>query len=511
MGRVLTNSVSFQYALEDTETSGSAGIGVLPGSPVWKGVEPNNISQFGSTISTIARSPISAQRGRRKGITSDLESGVAFDADITYDAMLDFAEGFVFAKSTMFDLLFARAPATGSGYTIPAATAAQAAKLIFGTNLGTTLVYASGYATAANNGLKPLTADVAAAGVLITVAGNVAEASPPAGAMVQIAGIRGETADLALTVSGITATLVSTDAIFLNAGLKPGQLIHIGGLTGANQFSAGKGFARIVSINTSGTTLTLDKLSSTLATDPGTGETIDILFGQFIRDVPVTSAEFLQRSLQFEGAFPGLGPANETEYEYALGNFCNELALTMEVADKAVFTAGLIGTTSETPTTVRKTNAATGKLPNITGAFGTSSDFARVRIQNVDGTGLTTDFKSMTLTISNNVSPEKVLGFLGARFMNYGNFFVNLEAQALFTNLQVIDRIRNNTTVTLDFILQNDDGSTISVDVPSTTLGDGSREYPLNETVLINLTGEAFQDPLLGTSIGISTIPVTPA
>jgi hypothetical protein len=67
--------------------------------------------------------------------------------------------------------------------------------------------------------------------------------------------------------------------------------------------------------------------------------------------------------------------------------------------------------------------------------------------------------------------------------------------------------IRQNTTVTMDFILQNDDGA-IAVDLPSITLGGGDREFPANESVLMNVNTQAFADPVLNTSIGVSLFPV---
>ena len=48
----------------------------------------------------------------------------------------------------------------------------------------------------------------------------------------------------------------------------------------------------------------------------------------------------------------------------------------------------------------------------------------------------------------------------------------------------------------------------MGVDIPSMTLGGGDREFPVNESVLINTTAQAFGDPVLNTSIGISIIPV---
>ena len=124
-----------------------------------------------------------------------------------------------------------------------------------------------------------------------------------------------------------------------------------------------------------------------------------------------------------------------------------------------------------------------------------------------DEEGLTTDFKSLTLTLNNNVSPEKVVGTIGAKFINFGNFFVDLETQLVFTNEDVIQRIRDNATVTMDFVLKNSDG-VIAVDIPSMILGGGGREFPRGESVLINLTCEANDDNSFESSIGVSLIPV---
>ena len=105
------------------------------------------------------------------------------------------------------------------------------------------------------------------------------------------------------------------------------------------------------------------------------------------------------------------------------------------------------------------------------------------------------------------MSGEKVLGFLGNRLINVGNFDVGIEAQMLFTSREIISAIRGNETVTMDFVIKNTDGIIVG-DLPSMTLGGGGRDYPLNESVLVNITAEAFQDDAFGTSVGISLIPV---
>ena len=187
----------------------------------------------------------------------------------------------------------------------------------------------------------------------------------------------------------------------------------------------------------------------------------------------------------------------------------NEITFELPLTEKATASVGFIGTDTKPPTDTQKLNADTPRTSIKTAAMNTSSDIGRLRVQNVDESGLTTDFKSISLTLGNNTSPEKVLGNLGARFINTGNFDVNFETQVLFTNEDVICAIRENRTLTFDVALINDDGAFV-LDIPSLTLGGGDREFPENETVLVNLEGEAFRDPVLNTSIGVSLIPIVP-
>lgn len=521
MGRVLTNNTGLRYSIESS-------LGVQPTSG-WKLLEPNSISTFGATITTVARDPISNLRQRRKGAITDLDSAVEFDADLTIDSFNDFIEGFCFATGINADLTIPSTSVATStdAYTVAALTAAQADKLEFSAAEYATLIFGRGFTNAGNNGLKSVDADIASSATEISVAENlVDEGSPPANARVELAGLRSLAAAADLTwdydAGSETAQLISAADItdFSQFGLTPGQFVHIGspdgsgGVTNAFENMAAHdiyGYARILSIDATGGTITFDKLDATLKFDDLDAPTtaVDILFGDFIRNVAVDATDFLERSFHFEAAWENLGNPSGDEYEYAAGNYCNSLAFNLPLTDKASLTAGFVGTDTEQATSSRATGASSALLPLGTGAFNTTSDILRLRITEVDETGLTTDFKNVTLTLNNNVSPEKVLGLLGAKYLNTGNFEVNLEAQLLFTNSDVTGAIRANRTLTMDFRLANDDGA-IYFDIPSLTLGGGDRELPVDESVLINLTGEAFNDDTLGTSLGVSTFPVVP-
>ncbi len=174
-------------------------------------------------------------------------------------------------------------------------------------------------------------------------------------------------------------------------------------------------------------------------------------------------------------------------------------------------TWGFIGTNADDITPTRKTNAATGTSPLRTVGLNTSSNIVSLT---TDVISLVSDvcFKSLTLTIRNNVTPENCLGVLGASFVNAGLFEVNLDGQMLFTNKEIVNAIKNNTTVTFATIMANEDGA-FAIDLPSMTFGGGDREYPVDQSVAVNVTGETFNDPdgtIPNVSLGISLFPRVP-
>ncbi|QNN99852.1 hypothetical protein P67b_00093 [Ruegeria phage Tedan] len=514
MGRVLTNNVALSYAIE-----------TAPGTPGadWVQMEPNGISTFGATITTVARDPISQFRQRRKGTTTDLDSTAEFEADLTLSSFRDFIEGYVFAtgvNSDVTQLSAAAAETTGDTYTgLTAFTAEQAAKFAVDT-----LVWVSGGANSANIGLKTIAAAASTSDTDLDVNEDLVDETAPF--QVSFAGHRivaGDSVTWTWDGASDLATLAETGlgTQLLTLGLSEGQMIHVGSVAqigGAiqNAFENAAandmfGYARVNSI--SADAVVFDKVDAALQFTDGTDPAgaVDIVFGEFVRNVPVSDPGFLERTFTLEATFPNLGDGSagntDTSYQYSLGNYCSTVTFNLPLTDKATASFGFLGLDTENPTTTRRNGADSAFTPNQTSALNTTSDIARIRIPGVDVDGETTCFKSLNLTLNNNASAEKCLGRLGAAFVNFGNFEVDIEAQLLFTSPGVIAAIRNNDTLTMDFIVKNDDG-VIAVDLPSLTLGGGDREFPVNESVLINTTAQAFGDANLASSIGVSLMPV---
>jgi hypothetical protein len=499
MARTMTNNFGLAYAEETT-------FGTVP-TTGWTKLQPNSLSTMGRSITTVSRDPISKERQREKGTVTDLDSAVEFEADLTREDFTDFSEAFVFANNT-------DAMLNSSTTTDVDATTGYAGTFTETLVVGS-LIFARGFAESANNGLQVVdtevdySTDIPVTGTLVT------EGTSPSNATIESCGFRTASGDLEVAnVSGTNADLTSTALDFTTLGLTVGQFIWIGGDAAGNQFTeqAGSdtnyGFARITSI--AANTLGIDKMRSTFTATTNTTQAVDIYFGQWLRNLDVDDADYIERSYTFEGAFKDLGGAGTDEYEYAKGNYCNSMAINMPLTDKATVTWGFIGTDTDDPTTTRATGASSAVDPVQTTAYNTSSDFARLRLTQEDETGLTTDFKDMTITLNNNVSPEKVLDTLGAKYMNTGNLEVDISTTVLFSNSAVVDAIRANTTVTMEMALRNDDGAFL-IDIPEMTIGDGTKDFPVNESVTLALNCMAHKDETYGISIGISQFPYIPS
>lgn len=521
MGRVLTNATALIAARESST-------GVLPGSPSWFVVEFDSIGAYGAQITTVARRPISLDRGRKKGTVTDLDSAVEVDTDLTIDVFARFAESFFFSEyaNLEFDLRSSTGtlppPATGTGYTIDSASALLAGKMVYALGGAITLVYGKGYSLAANNGVKPLTADVAATDTTVTVAGTAAE-TPSTNASLQVCGVRTDDVTVTVAADG-TGTLVSAGDIsdWSTLGLRAGMYVHVGGVdtddtvTNSPTITATTvyGYVRVVSIN--GATLNFDKADTNLllggAGASSGSETVDFLFGRFVRDVPTAANSDDNRygefSYHFEASYPNLGSGGATEYEYSVGNFANELSFNVPLTDKSTLTLGFIGTNSEVITASRKTGAASAVSPLRNTAFSSSIDLVSISTDLISSVS-DVCFKSLTITFLNNVSPEKCLGTLGARFMNAGLFELNIEGQLLFTTKEIVNAIRNNQTVTFASIVRNADGA-VAVDVPELTMGGGGREFPVDQSVLVNVTGNSFTSNQFNHNAGVTIFPVVP-
>ena len=500
----LTNNTSLSFAVESTP-------GVLAGTENFTYVEPNDISTFGATISTVARNPISDDRMPKKGAITDLDSSVEFTEDLTRASFDNFIEGFLMATKTSQPSTVI-STSTTSAFTHPALSAAFAAG---------DLVYTREITNSENNGLflvngSPTTTNTPVDATL------VAEGTAPTNSKLELAGFQAAAGDLQVDSDGnLISSLFDFTSDVSGEGLVAGMFIYIGDGTATHSFAvAGSGTARIRVVEAN--KLTLDKqYSSTWATDDGTSTgsggtdlAIRVFIPSWIRNVPISHEDFLNRTYQFEAAYTQLdvdgdGTPNQTGYEYAIGNSANQMTINLPLTDKATIGWSFVGLDQEAATATRKTTSGSWGYSYDTDAYNTTSDFGQLYFYDESENLIGAYFKDMTVTINNNRAPEKILGTLGAYTMNIGDFTIDISTQVLFENLAAINAVRNNTTVSFSFNVENDDGA-LHFDFPSLTLGSATKNFARNETIKIDISGTPFKDTFFEYAVSVSEFPFLP-
>ena len=490
MGAVNTNSISLAVIREQA-------VGQLPATGMAEYLEPNDISSYGVEISTVARNPISKDRMNRKGTITDVSSSVAVAQDTTVSLLLQFLEGGIYAKWQQRPSWLRNKISVVAGGFAP--TVPMSGALIEGT-----IIYSRGFATRANNGLKIVDAGSTVANIVTTDSASLVPEAGSDGTSVFVAGYQAEAGDIQINGDGnITSTVMD----FTTLGLELGQGIFVGGLDPATRFATvdDYGLCRVRDVEAH--LLTVDKRSTNWSADTGTGKTIHIYAGWFIKDVSADDAMFKEHSFAFEAAYPGVTETDGDGFEYSVGNMINTLEISMPLSDKSETSITTFGMDVQPITPVQMPYEYV--RPLFTEAFSTPNDFIRLRLTQADETGLSTLFKECTLTLNNNAGGENVLAKLGPAFTNYGNFDVSLAFTCVFTSPVIPKMIRNNCTVTMDFCLVNNDGA-FYFDAPSITLGDGTKDFAVNEKVKISLASTAFGDQRFQYTLGVTFFPYLP-
>ena len=445
--------------------------GVLPVTPEWIGMEPNEYDDFGGEPTLLARRPINSSRQRKKGSIVDLEASGGFNQDFTNDNSQILTRGFMYAN---FREKLTEAPTEvlSTGYEVADETLYIAGMLLF----------ASGFATADNNGLKVVTGvDGPTSAVLVS--GLVAEASPPATAKIVLVGFQGTAGTFDVNAAGTLPVLTSASVSFTALGIIPGEMIFVGGDTTQTKFvnAANNGIKRVRAVSSS--SLTIDKSDAAMITEASTTETVRIFFGRVLKNE--LADLIVRRSFQLErqmGA-PDTAQPNQIQAEYVIGAFPNEMEMTIEAADKINVDYSFVAITNEhnISTTGLKSGTRTSVIESD--AYNTSTDFSRIKLALVDNADeapadLFAFVTELTLTINNNVSLNKAVAYLGGFDATIGMFEVSAEIQAYFTKIEAVKAIKDNSDVTLDFFVCKDNRG-FAVDLPLIALGGGLSEVEI--------------------------------
>lgn len=458
-------------------------IGVLTGSEVWTPYEPNSYSEFGAEIVTVARSPINANRKRKKGAKVDKNAAFGFNTDLTQTNVADLLQGFFFAD------LRRKGEETPTNVDGTAEEFDVAETAGFRVN---DLVFAAGFDNAENNGLHVVTAVTLDTSIQVSGSDLVDDASP-SGTLV-VVGHQFGAGDLDVTAGsgGNFPTFTTTTKDLTELGLVPGEFIFVGGDSASLGFanSENNGFKRVKSI--AANTLTIDKSDSALATEASTTETVQVFFGRVLKDETGTS--IVRRTYQAErqmGAPDDASPS-QIQAQYEVGCVANELTLNVETAELINADLSFIGIDEDTVDGA--TSLKAGTRPDLveSDAFNSSSDLKRNVLSVVstsgdeDPTPLFAFVQNFNVTINNQASINKAVGRDGGFDISVGDFEVGGQFTAYFADITAVDSVNNVDSISYDFhLVRNNAG--ISVDFPLITLGDGRPNVEKDEPVLIPL------------------------
>lgn len=481
-----SNCTALFYAKEET-------IGVLPTTPVWKSLEPNSYEDFGAEITNVAREPINEGRQRKKGTVTDLDASGGFNIDQTQNNIDELLGGFFFAPYVesahtvgIDDVVDAVITTIDNGSsTFQAASGLD----VFAVD---DLIVSAGNNDPANDGLFTVTAVTAAS---VEVAETVLDdLAPAATSTLKKVGVELATGDINLAASATLVQLTAGATDFTTLGLSVGQWIYVGGDSATTRFATNGGFyARVSRIETSA--LTLEELTVTATTESGAGIDLHIYYGDYLYNR--NTCDTIERcTYQFERQ---VGEDNVgIQSEYLIGATPNEFTLNFNTADKLMADMSFMGIDTECRTGTEGIKTGTRVSNVCEEAINTSSNVFRIRMAIDDPTNVASPdlfgfVTEGTLTISNGVEPTKAIGTLGAFDVNAGDFEVGGEVTVYFDNVTAIKAVRNNSDVTFNVILANDNAGLV-YDIPLLSLSDGRLNIEKDSPITIPLENTAFEN-----------------
>jgi len=478
--KIDSNITGLAYA-EEAQLGLLPGEGGLGGTPVWVRLNPNSYSDFGGEITTVAPNPINPSRQRKKGVTTDLDASGGINHNLTFSNLTDIMQGMMFADKR----------SKGESIITAVATNVMSTADTTGFVVGS-LVFGRGFTNSGNNDLDTVSAVVASTS--ITVGAGIDE-TPPADAVLLAVGFEGDAGDIDVDASGDLPVLTTTTLDWTTLGLVPGQWIYIGGDIASNAFAtaANNGYKRIRSV--AANALTIDKSDTTMVTEASTTETIHIFFGDVLKNE--LGSLITRRSYNVErtlGAPDDAQPA-QIQSEVLKGAIPSEFSLNIPSAELANVDFSFQATDNEQrdSTTGEKQTAVTEFF--ITDEYNTSSDVSRINLSVIDATNenpapLFAYVTEATLTINNNLSPNKAVGVLGAFDVTAGTFEVSGDLTAYFSEVSAIAAVRNNASVSLDIhFVKNNTGMVF--DLPLVSLGNGRLNVELDSPITLPLSNDA--------------------
>lgn len=358
------------------------------------------------------------------------------------------------------------------------------------------IVRATGFTNAGNNGLHVCTTGSATVPAF-SASTLVNETAPPGTARLKVVGFQGASADITALADGLGSTALN----FTTLGLRVGQWVKVGGTADATTFAflvtggatmRGAAWARIAAITA--TKLTLDNLPAGWTTDSGTGKTIQVWFGDQIKN------GVAQTSLTIERGFLG---QNTPSYIVNTGMRCGQMEISATSKQKVNFTSqwtGMGGSISTTALDASPDAQTTGQIMAANANVGRLAE---------GGSRLASPNWAMEFRVSvnNNLRTVESIDETSPVDVREGECTVSGSINTYFGSKDLVEKFQNGTITSLNSRIAKDNQAII-LQIPRATLrGGGTPQVGgKNQDLMANFDFSGSFDSETGASIVIDRV-----
>jgi hypothetical protein len=358
------------------------------------------------------------------------------------------------------------------------------------------LVYASGFTNAENNGLFLINSSTAST---IVVDADLVDETPPAGAELRLVGLWATTSDLS-AVKGSTNYIESAaDIDFREFDLAVGDWIKIGGSDTGRQFAttANNGWCRISAITD--TKLTFDIVPVGWADDDGNSKSIQIFFGDRIRNGTTKKSYTIERRFQDHSPIT---------YEVFTGMVLNTLNINAPSKSIVTATANFMG--KDVQVSNSRTSGATDVSAPANDVMNTTSNVGRIASNGV-AIASPNYITEVNIQINNNRRRQDAVGELGSVGIGSGEFNISGNHNTYFGNKSLLEELINNTATSFDMRFSKNN-KVMLFDLPNVKYSSGSPDVGgKNQDVFLNLGFQAIRHPTLLYTIKVQAFHYIPS
>jgi hypothetical protein len=356
-----------------------------------------------------------------------------------------------------------------------------------------------GFPTSGNNKLARV---ASSSGTSITFPAStfVAEAVPiPVGASVRVVGFQGASGDLAAVTSGGNGLASSAlDFTILGNGVGDGRWVYISDKTAGNSFAtlACNGWARIAKGGVAANKLSFDIVPPGFTADSGTGKTIVVFTGDFLKN-GTTIYGFHWESQQQDIAAPA--------YEYFYDDLVNNVTINLAGGKEITISFDFIGCKADAIGTTRFSGSTDGAAAPAYGTMTATSNVGDLTENGVTLMGGVNVMTTGSIKIANNITREAVVGPLGSAGLSIGELMVSGNIDTYLADTSIMAKGINNTLTSFTTFMGNNSGDKEGYrwDVPAIRITPDSAIGGKNQSRKVTGPYEAEPHATLGYTVSL--------